>query len=202
MLKGLQTVAYATSTFARWLRWPLQPSSKLPAVPSRLRLGAFISPWPKLFQNFCPFWWLGILGVIVSELDNIRRRLIKDQSTHLSLSTPANLSRPRCDDPQPNGIYIYIRREAEPGRLRIHQECHLPSSTVSFSFWPVAEFVALGASRALAINLRFLELGGAVSRRLDEEGLIFRLRPAALRVLRDFALVMAKSIVCLERPRP
>ena len=68
----------------------------------------------------------------------------------------------------------------------------------------VLELVALGGS--LAFSLRFfLELGFAVTRRLvlaDEDGFLFCLCPTVLRVLRDFALEVATSIVCFHRYRP
>jgi hypothetical protein len=67
----------------------------------------------------------------------------------------------------------------------------------------VVEFAAWWA---FAVSLPFfLDLGFAVTRRLvvaDEKGRTFRLRLSALRVLRDFTLVMARSIVFLDRHRP
>jgi hypothetical protein len=69
MLKKLWIVGYA-ATLARWLKCPLQLSPEFPGV--RLRLGVFITPWSKLFHNFCSFWLPRMLGVIVPELDNIR----------------------------------------------------------------------------------------------------------------------------------
>ena len=64
--------------------------------------------------------------------------------------------------------------------------------------------VALGD--CLAFDPRFfLRLDFAVAGRLviaDEKRLLFCLRPTKLRILRDFALEMATSVVCRYRYRP
>lgn len=72
--------------------------------------------------------------------------------------------------------------------LHVYRQRHLPSPTIILSSLLVVEFVASGASWAFAVNLCFLKLDRAVARRLviADESLLFRLRPTALRVLRDF----------------
>ena len=105
--------------------------------------------------------------------------------------------------PDPSTSTSLLEKELNPDArkpLRAHQQCHLPTRTLLS--WPVAESVSLGARGAFAIELCFfLELSRAVTRRVltvDEKGLlIFRLRPTALRVLRDFALVMVQSVSAL-----
>lgn len=94
--------------------------------------------------------------------------------------------------PLPAQRHLRHHQKKEPnpdGRkpLRVHRRCHLPLFTITFSSWLVL------------LNPRFF-LEPAVARRLlvilDEEGLTFRLRPAALRFLRDFAFSNGK-VNCL-----
>jgi hypothetical protein len=106
-MKTLGTIG-CTTTFNRCFNYPLQPFHTFSGV--RLRFDAFIVPWRKLEHNFYLFLWLAILGVIVLELDNlVRKGIIKDQRTHLSLSAPAFPYRVWCDLLQPGNIYIAIR---------------------------------------------------------------------------------------------
>jgi len=87
----LGTIGYATM-FDRCFTYPLQPFHTFSGL--RLRFDAFITPRPRLDHNFFTFLWLGILGVIMLELDNlVRKRFIKGQRTHFSLSAPAFLYR-------------------------------------------------------------------------------------------------------------
>jgi hypothetical protein len=93
MMTMLGTIGNATM-FDRCFNYPLRPFHTFSGV--RLCFDAFTTPWLKLDNNFCLFLflWLGILGVIVLELDNlVRKGFIKSQRTHFSLSSSAFLYR-------------------------------------------------------------------------------------------------------------